>query len=204
MDIVHLCEHVVQSADSSPRPWTLHSGWLPEGEARQWQKELTQRLDWQQPEVQVYGRRHPVPRLTAYLATAGVECHYSGTIHRSKGWPDWFVPLLQQVKHACSAEFNSCLLNLYRDGDDRMGWHADDEAENDHNVPIASLSLGATRDFCLRHRNDKTAQHKLALASGDLLIMHPGCQQQWMHGVPSRRRIRTARINLTFRRIHDR
>jgi alkylated DNA repair dioxygenase AlkB len=80
-----------------------------------------------------------------------------------------------------------------------MGWHADDEAEIDQSQPIASLSLGSSRDFQLRHRHQKQHRHTLTLSSGDLLVMHPGCQQDWLHGVPQRKRITTPRINLTFR-----
>jgi alkylated DNA repair dioxygenase AlkB len=156
-------------------------------------------MAWQQPVVQVYGRQHAVPRLTGFLATEGLRYRYSGTTHCGEGWPTWFELLRQQVNEACGTSFNGCLLNLYRNGEDRMGWHADDEQEIDQTRPIASLSLGATRDFCLRHRQDPMRRETLVLADGDLLVMHPGCQQQWMHGVPSRRRIRTSRVNLTFR-----
>ena len=107
--------------------------------------------------------------------------------------------VLEQVNHMAQAQFNGCLLNLYRDGDDRMGWHADDEPEIDQTQPIASLSLGSTRDFLFRHRNDQTKRAAIPLADGDLLIMHPGCQGLWMHSVPQRRKVKTMRINLTFR-----
>ena len=183
----------------SRQPWTLHRGWLPPERSNVWQRTITQEMAWQQPMVQVYGRRHAVPRLTGFLASEGLLYRYSGTTHCGEGWPSWFELLRQQVNEACGTCFNGCLLNLYRNGEDRMGWHADDEQEIDQTRPIASLSLGATRDFCLRHRQDPMRRETLALADGDLLVMHPGCQQQWMHGVPSRRRIRTSRVNLTFR-----
>ena len=183
----------------SRQPWTLHRGWLTPERSNVWQRTITQEMAWQQPVVQVYGRRHAVPRLTGFLAREGLRYRYSGTTHCGEGWPSWFELLRQQVNEACGTCFNGCLLNLYRNGEDRMGWHADDEQEIDQTRPIASLSLGATRDFCLRHRQDPMRRETLALADGDLLVMHPGCQQQWMHGVPSRRRIRTSRVNLTFR-----
>ena len=190
---------MVQSDESVPTPWTLLSGWLPAASTAQWRELLDKRLSWQQPVVQVYGRRHPVPRLTVFLAAEGLHYRYSGTRHRGEGWPLWFMPLLDRVNQACSSSFNGCLLNLYRNGEDRMGWHADDEPEIDQQQPIASLSLGSTRDFCMRHRRDQERRTTLPLADGDLLIMHPGCQQHWMHGVPTRKRIKTPRINLTFR-----
>ena len=157
------------------------------------------RDEWQQPIVQVYGRHHPVPRLTMFLAEQDVSYRYSGTRHYGEGWPTWFLPLLDQVNTACGCRFNGCLLNLYRHGEDRMGWHADDEAEIDQSQPIASLSLGSNRDFQLRHRHQRQHRHTLELTSGDLLMMHPGCQRDWLHAVPQRKRIKTPRINLTFR-----
>ena len=179
-------------------PWSLHRGWLPLPEAHRWQKQLTEALVWDQPQVLVYGKRHPTPRLAAFLAEPTVAYRYSGVVHRGQGWPDWFVPLLQQVNDRCGVSFNGCLFNRYRDGHDRMGWHADDELEIDASQPIASLSLGATRSFQLRRR-DGSERHSLELADGDLLVMTPPCQQQWLHGLPVRKRITTPRINLTFR-----
>jgi len=179
-------------------PWSLLSGWLPPEDSRRWQRDLTERLVWHQPEVLVYGKRHPTPRLAAFLAEPSVSYRYSGVVHRGQDWPDWFVPLLDQVNACCRTSFNGCLLNLYRDGHDRMGWHADDEPEIDAGQPIASLSLGATRCFQLRRR-DRSERHSIELADGDLLVMTPPCQQQWVHGLPVRKRITTPRINLTFR-----
>ena len=80
-----------------------------------------------------------------------------------------------------------------------MGWHADDEPEIDQQQPIASLSLGASRDFQLKERSERKRKVSLSLGDGDLLVMHPGCQQRWIHAVPVRRRLLNARINLTFR-----
>lgn len=179
-------------------PWRLHRGWMQPEEARHWQRDLTERLQWDQPEVLVYGKRHPTPRLAAFLAEPSVSYRYSGVVHRGQDWPDWFVPLLHQVNACCRTSFNGCLLNRYRDGHDRMGWHADDEPEIDAGQPIASLSLGATRCFQLRRR-DGSERHSLELADGDLLVMTPPCQQHWLHGLPVRKRVTTSRINLTFR-----
>ena len=142
--------------------------------------------------------------MTEFLGADGLSYRYSGAMHHGHGWPDWFQPLARRVIDACRADFNGCLLNFYRHGDDRMGWHADDEPEIDNSQPIASLSLGATRDFCLRHRQNTAHRETLTLSDGDLLIMHPGCQKDWMHAVPTRRRIKTPRINLTFRCFLDR
>ena len=188
-------------AETAVVPWTLIRGWAAGDTAAIWRHQLADCVAWQQPVVRVYGRQHPVPRLTAFLAESGVHYRYSGTQHSGTGWPEWFIPLLDKVNQACRCTFNVCLLNLYRHGDDRMGWHADDEAEIDQRSPIASLSLGASRDFHLRHRRERQRKVSLNLADGDLLIMQPGCQDDWQHCIPQRKRIQSMRINLTFRRF---
>ncbi|BEV36481.1 alpha-ketoglutarate-dependent dioxygenase AlkB [Synechococcus sp. M16CYN] len=185
----------------APRPdWSLLPGWLSVNEARKWQQLLRYNICWQQPIVQVYGKYHIVPRQTVFLAQLGLRYRYSGLVHIGEGWPDWCIPLVEQVSYVCRTSFNGCLLNLYRHGNDHMGWHTDNETEIDQTQPIASLSLGSTRDFRLKYRADPTQQKSIPLANGDLLIMHPGCQQRWIHSVPQRRKVKTARINLTFRR----
>ena len=115
------------TAELATADWTLHSGWLDAINGSYWRDLLEQRIAWEQPVVQVYGRRHPVPRLTMFLAETGVSYRYSGTVHHGEGWPHWFEPLLDRIIQTCDARFNGCLLNLYRNGEDRMGWHADDE-----------------------------------------------------------------------------
>ena len=194
----------MDAPETDAPPWTLHRGWLAAEDAKHWTTLMTEKIAWEQPVVKVYGRRHPVPRMAVFLANKGVQYRYSGTTHSGEGWPDWFTPLLTSINDACRSRFNGCLLNLYRHGDDRMGWHADDEPEIDQTQPIGSLSLGASRDFHLRHRVKRDHRIALTLSDGDLLIMHPGCQQNWMHSVPQRRRISTPRINLTFRRFQPR
>ena len=178
--------------------WTHQRTWLNSDTSRTWMVRCTEQIQWDQPQVRVYGRWHRVPRLTAFLADVDVAYRYSGAVHRGEGWPAWFQPLLEKVSKRCSAPFNGCLFNLYRDGEDRMGWHADDEPEIDHAFPIASLSLGACRDLQFRHRVNG-CRHDLPLSDGDLLLMDSRCQQLWMHGLPVRKRVREPRLNLTFR-----
>ncbi|MDA7432343.1 alpha-ketoglutarate-dependent dioxygenase AlkB [Synechococcus sp. AH-601-N23] len=184
--------------------WSLFPSWLSTDDAQRWLQLLEHNIAWEQPLVQVFGKYHRVPRKTVFVAEQGLQYRYSGAIHVGDGWPEWFLPLLEQVNHSAWAEFNGCLLNLYRDGDDRMGWHADDETEIDQTKPIASLSLGICRDFVFRERTEQRRTVSLALSDGDLLVMHPGCQQRWMHALPRRRKVLGARINLTFRCFQSR
>jgi alkylated DNA repair dioxygenase AlkB len=108
------------------------------------------------------------------------------------------------VEAAAGCRFNSLLLNHYRDGSDKLDWHADDEPELDPDQPIASLSLGSARSFRLKPRQpsaDAGSPLSFELGEGDLLVMDPPTQQHWLHQVPQRRRVARERINLTFRVI---
>jgi alkylated DNA repair dioxygenase AlkB len=105
------------------------------------------------------------------------------------------------VRQLAGAEFNAVLLNFYRDGRDGMGWHADDEPELGRNPVIASVSLGAPRRFCLRHRRRQDLKLDLELPHGSLLAMAGALQHHWVHALPKTRRSVGERINLTFRRV---
>lgn len=181
------------------RPWRLIKGWMVSSNCLYWKKILIEKINWSQPVVKVFGQTHAVPRLAAFLAKERISYRYSGYHCTAELWPDWFLPLLDAVNTQCDVQFNGCLLNFYRNGYDRMGWHADNEAELDSSSKIASLSLGATRDFHFKHRSDKTKSN-LLLSDGDLLIMESLCQKDWLHSLPARNRVYEPRINLTFRR----
>ncbi len=180
------------------RPWNLLPSLFDSTECVYWYSQLNNHLIWERPLLRVYGSSYKSPRLTTFLGEENISYKYSGHTHLAKGWPDWFVPLLEMVASSCDVKFNGCLLNLYRNGMDRMGWHSDDELEIDDTKPIASLSFGATRDFLLKHRYENLRE-SLPLKSGDLLIMYPPCQNDWQHSVPIRKRVVESRINLTFR-----
>ncbi len=180
------------------KPWIHLSGWMTSQDCERWQKIIYQQLSWERPVVHLFGSSNLVPRMISFLAEKDISYQYSGLTHYGTGWPDWFCPLLSNVCLASHVTFNGCLFNLYRNGQDRMGWHSDNEPELDSSKPITSLSLGATRDFCLRHRSKKIRE-VLSLKSGDLLIMRPECQAEWVHSIPRRSRILESRINLTFR-----
>ena len=166
--------------------------------------ELIATSTWQQPELTLYGRTHPVPRLTSWMADPGCTYRYSGIDHSPVPFSAIANALRQELQQCPgSPMFNSLLLNLYRDGHDRMGWHADDEPELDPTAPIASLSLGASRDLRFRPRSSASGQPPLTLRldDGDLLLMEAPTQRHWQHGLPSRTRVTRQRLNLTYRVI---
>jgi alkylated DNA repair dioxygenase AlkB len=161
---------------------------------------LNDEVEWEQQEITVYGKTHLQPRLVAWYGDAGSTYTYSGLTLQPR---PWFDPILQ-IKAICESladvTFNSVLLNLYRDGEDTVGWHSDDEPALGQNPVIASVSLGAVRRFDLRHQTTKETV-KTPLPSGSVLLMSGRLQTDWSHQIPRTKRVDAPRINLTFRRI---
>ena len=147
----------------------------------------------------IFGQRRPVPRLVAWHGDPGASYTYSGTPHDPLPWTQPLERIRSRLFDLTGGQFNSVLLNLYRDGRDGMGWHADDEPELGREPAIASVSFGATRRFKLRHRRSRSAANTLDLAHGDLLLMAGATQHHYVHAVPKTARPVGARVNLTFR-----
>jgi alkylated DNA repair dioxygenase AlkB len=164
--------------------------------------ELLDLVEWEQHLIRIRGREVASPRLSAWYGDPDAHYRYSGLSLEPRPWLPPILELKAKVEGACDAPFNSVLLNLYRDGADSMGWHSDDEPELGERPVIASLSLGATRRFRLRHRRRKDLEPvAIDLESGSLLIMQGDTQRFWKHQVPKTKRTVEPRINLTFRSI---
>jgi len=162
---------------------------------------LREETDWQQDRIKVFGKEYDQPRLTALFANNKNPYTYSNiTMH-----PTPFSPVLLEIKSkiekTLNQTFTTCLLNLYRNGQDSNGWHADNEKELGKNPVIASVSLGAERLFHMKHRTDKTQKLRLNLAHGSLLVMSGSTQHNWLHQIPKTKKNVGERINLTFRII---
>ncbi|MDI1230223.1 MAG: alpha-ketoglutarate-dependent dioxygenase AlkB [Methylobacter sp.] len=157
-------------------------------------------LAWQEEAIFIYGRWVKVPRLMCWYGDPGAWYRYSGVNHQPMLWTPALQTIREKVEWQCQCTFNSVLANLYRDGKDSMGCHADDEKQLGKNPVIASLSLGDQRLFKLRH---KKSQEKLdiVLGHGDLLVMSGTLQHHWMHSLPKTKKMKMPRINLTFREI---
>jgi alkylated DNA repair dioxygenase AlkB len=161
---------------------------------------LSDSLDWREEEILIFGKWVKVPRLMCWHGDAGALYRYSGVIHEPLPWTADLAAIRALVEAAAGQRFNSVLGNFYRDGQDSMGWHADQEPELGENPCIASLSLGQARRFRLRHnRSGETLD--LRLHSGSLLLMGGALQHHWRHCVPKTQAAQSARINLTFRMI---
>ncbi|MBE7376602.1 alpha-ketoglutarate-dependent dioxygenase AlkB [Pseudomonas sp. AL-54] len=176
--------------------------WLDRTTADVWLRRLIDETPWEQPQVRLYGRTLAVPRLVAWYGDAAARYRYSGLLHEPRPW----TPLLEEIRRRLQVEvdgrFNGVLLNLYRDGQDAMGWHSDDEPELGREPLLASLSLGAVRRFDLRRKGGSRIEHSLELGHGSLLVMSGATQHHWQHQIPRTRRAPMPRLNLTFRLIH--
>jgi len=154
---------------------------------------------WHQDHIRLYGKRHPLPRLHRWFAESRQPYHWSGIEMQPEPFPEALRPVLERIKRESRVEFNTALGNLYRGGQDSVSWHADDEPELGENPVIASLSLGATRRFLLRRKDDHAQSLSFDLTHGSLLWMSGATQAVWEHSIPKTKRIVGARINVTFR-----
>ncbi len=163
--------------------------------------DLHHNTDWRHDKVKVFGKIHLQPRLTAFYGDAGKKLSYSALTMEAQPWNYTLEKIKDEVAAWCGAHFNCVLLNLYRDGSDSNGWHADNEAYLGKNPIIASLSLGASRQFHLKHNSQQLPVTKLTLEHGSLLIMAGTTQHFWKHQIPKTKQPVGKRINLTFRFI---
>lgn len=165
-------------------------------------RHLIEEVPWRAEAVVVFGRKILQPRLTAWYGDPGCAYAYSGIRLEPLPWSPRLCEVKARVEKVTGENFNSLLLNYYRDEQDSVGFHSDDEPELGPRPVIASLSLGAERVFVMKHRTQrKRPPVRLMLASGSLLLMKGETQRHWRHGVPKETRPCGPRINLTFRRI---
>lgn len=181
----------------------LYRGFLNSTDADNYLSKLTNNIAWKHESIKLFGKFILQPRLTAYYGDKNYP--YSGISMQSQPWTSTLLEIKAKIEEISSANFNAVLLNLYRDGNDSIGWHSDDERELADGSVIASLSLGETRRFIFRNRDDHTQKIERKLNHGDLLIMRDNTQKVWQHQVPKTTKtiadkIQT-RINLTFRVI---
>jgi len=179
--------------------WVRH--FLAIDEANQLMQSLQQEIPWRQDSIRIAGKETPIPRLQAWFGDEGMSYTYSGLTLEPTPWSDTLNAIKHRIEDYSDCHFNSLLANLYRDENDSVGWHADDEPELGENPTIASLSLGEPRDFVLKHRKHPEQKIRLSLQNGDLLVMKGALQHHWLHQVPKSKTACGPRINLTFRRI---
>ncbi|GAB3348462.1 alpha-ketoglutarate-dependent dioxygenase AlkB family protein [Lysobacter tyrosinilyticus] len=175
--------------------------WLGAAEADRLLQGLREEIAWENHRIRLFGREHASPRLSCWIGDPGTAYRYSGALFEPRPWPLLLRPVRERLCEALDVGFNSALANRYRDGRDCMGWHSDDEAELGAAPVIASLSLGATRRFVLKHRRDPEQKLALELPHGSLLVMAGPTQRNYRHALPRTTKVAEERINLTFRQI---
>jgi alkylated DNA repair dioxygenase AlkB len=165
-------------------------------------RRLIDEVPWRAEKIVVWGRSYPQPRLIAWYGDAGMIYTYSGIQLTPLPWTGTLLDIKKRVEAVAGTNFNSVLVNYYRDHRDSMGLHSDDEPELGKQPILASLSLGEDRTFILKHKRDKDLKPvRLKLTSGSLLLMKGDTQRYWKHGIDKETRLCGPRVNLTFRRI---
>ncbi|WP_353086883.1 alpha-ketoglutarate-dependent dioxygenase AlkB [Stenotrophomonas sp.] len=178
-----------------------HRHWLSQAAADTLQRALRDDVPWEVHKIRMFGRQVDSPRLSCWMGDPAARYRYSGTEFVPQPWHPALLPLRHQLSEFCGHAFNSVLLNRYRDGDDGMGWHSDNEPELGPTPVIASLSMGAARRFLLRRRDDHAKKAEVLLDHGDLLVMGGQTQRLYQHSLPKSARPLAERLNLTFRWI---
>lgn len=165
-------------------------------------RELRTSIQWRQDKIRFFGKEHDLPRLQQWHGDPGLTYTWSGIRMSPEPWTPLLLQVKERVEQFAGTQFNTVLLNLYRDGNDTVSWHTDDEEELGPRPVIGSVSLGAERDFMLRHNERSELNNvKISLPDGSLLLMAGSTQTHWKHALPRRQRVVTERINLTFRRM---
>ncbi len=175
------------------------SDFFSQEEADNYMEQLHQEIAWEEAEIKMFGKMVKIPRLQAWYGTKTYS--YSGLKMIPHPWTPLLLDIKERAEHLAQVNYNSVLLNLYRDGSDSMGWHSDDEKELGYNPNISSISLGGERHFHLRHKGKAHPTIKVLLEHGSLLLMKDEIQHHWQHQITKTKRSVAPRINLTFRTI---
>lgn len=162
---------------------------------------LINTIPWHQDKMNMYGKEVNLPRLSAWYGDNFKSYTYSGIKLTPLAWTTELQKIKAEIDTVSNVEFNSVLLNRYRDGNDSISWHSDDEPELGKNPVIGSVNFGATRRFMLRHKKDKSLTYEVELKHGSFLLMFGELQHYWLHQVPKTAKKIGERINLTFRVI---
>ncbi len=176
---------------------------------------LRENIDWRQDHITLYGKTHPLPRLTSWYGDEDAFYQYSGIHMHPSPWNSDLLSIKNKIEKQFSFAFNSVLINYYRSENDSMGWHSDDEKELGENPIIASVSFGGARKFGFKPKKKEFENHKIStnlakidiekfeieLTHGSLLLMQGETQKYWNHAIPKSKKNTEPRINLTFRKI---
>jgi len=171
---------------------------ISHAEALYYFDKLMETIEWKNDEAVIFGKHIITKRKAAWYGDSGFLYTYSGTTKKALEWTPELLAIKKLVEEITGTTFNSCLLNLYHNGDEGMAWHSDDESSLGKDTTIASVSFGAERKFSLKHKMEKTTV-SVMLENGSLLVMKDTTQTNWLHSLPKTKTVTRPRINLTFR-----
>jgi alkylated DNA repair dioxygenase AlkB len=195
-----------QDIDLQDGELRLYTNFFSASEADRLLHNLHKEIDWKQEKMSMYGKVHNLPRLMAFYGDTEQEDNnhqytFSGIKKTAREWTRSLEEVKERIETVSKVRFNSVLANLYRDGNDGVAWHSDDEVELGRTPTIASLSFGQVREFQLKHKTHSHLRHSLLLPHGSFLLMSGPTQQYWSHQIPKRAASMNPRINLTYRII---
>jgi alkylated DNA repair dioxygenase AlkB len=173
---------------------------IPAPELHFYFEKLFNTIEWKNDEAVIFGKHIITKRKVAWYGDQSFEYTYSNTTKKALQWTEELLALKKLAEQKSGETYNSCLLNLYHNGSEGMAWHSDGEKDLKKNGAIASMSFGAERKFAFKHKESKQTV-SLWLENGSLLVMKGSTQANWLHRLPPTKKIREARINLTFRTI---
>lgn len=178
----------------------LHPGIFDRTDSQYYFEALLAQIPWEHDEVFLFGKRIVTQRKMAWYASKAIPYSYSNSTKNALPWNDVLTEIKSKIETLTHEKFNACLLNLYHDGNEGMGWHSDDEKSIVPRSTIVSVSFGATRKFVFKNKKDAT-QVALMLASGSVLLMKGDTQKEWNHALMKSTKVKSPRINLTFRQM---
>jgi alkylated DNA repair dioxygenase AlkB len=173
---------------------------MSQAEANYYFNELYNTIEWKNDEAVIFGKHILTNRKVAWYGDKDFDYTYSNTTKKALPWTKELLALKQLAEEKTETTYNSCLLNLYHDGNEGMAWHSDSEKMLQKNGAIASFTFGAERKFAFKHKVTKD-NTSLILEHGSLLVMKDETQTHWLHRLPPTTTIKRPRINLTFRTI---
>lgn len=176
---------------------------LPRAQADHYLNSLLETIQWRNDEAVIFGKKIITKRKVAWYGDAPYEYTYSNTTKRALYWTADLLELKELIERETGEHFNSCLLNLYHNGEEGMAWHSDGETDLKKDGAIGSLSFGAERKFAFKHKQSK-AKVEFVLEHGSLLVMKDATQTHWLHRLPPTKKVTAPRVNLTFRSMVER
>jgi alkylated DNA repair dioxygenase AlkB len=201
MEQLRLFGHGGQSAGLPETVLQYIPALFTETESENLLTQLARSVPWEQRTVSMYGKQILTPRLTAWYGDEKKTYAYSGNQFKPMAWTPDLLAIRERVRTFVDTPFNSVLLNYYRDGNDSVAWHSDNEKELGPQPVIGSVSFGQVRAFDIRNRHDRNKKFSVRLESGSLLVMKGDLQENWEHRIAKSRESMGPRINLTFRVI---